>query len=95
MNTTVSTELCGPALAGDFRPLTADECALVAGGRSTFGHAMDGFNNGIALGTVSGAALTGATLGATRWGVIGGALGFSWGLGWGVGVSLRWFVYRR
>lgn len=95
MNTTVSTEVCESSFTRGLRPLTADECALVAGGRSTMGHATEGFNTGIAMGTVGGAALTGATMGATRWGVIGGALGFSWGLGWGVGVSLRQFVYRR
>ncbi|MEO0438832.1 MAG: hypothetical protein AAF098_18220 [Pseudomonadota bacterium] len=61
--------------------LTLSEVEKVSGGFSV----MDGFNWGLALGTVGGAVWTGSSIGATRYGIIGGALGFSAGLGWGLG----------
>lgn len=61
--------------------LSLSEVEKVSGGFSV----LDGFNWGLALGTVGGAVWTGSSIGATRFGIIGGALGFSAGLGWGLG----------
>jgi len=64
--------------------LSREELEQVQGG---FGP-KDGFEVGVAVGTVGGAVLTGTLMGASRYGVIGGALGFAGGLGWGIGTYL-------
>ncbi|MFY8297830.1 hypothetical protein AAEU28_03385 [Pseudoalteromonas sp. SS15] len=71
------------------RELNMKEVEQVKGG-----DALEGFNWGVALGTVGGAALTGSSIGATRGGVIGGALGFSFGLGWGIGSAIYTHIIR-
>jgi hypothetical protein len=65
------------------RDLTVSEIGQINGG-----DALSGFNWGVAVGTVGGAAMTGSSIGATRGGIIGGALGFSFGFGYGIGTVM-------
>ncbi|MEM8491459.1 MAG: hypothetical protein AAF756_11630 [Pseudomonadota bacterium] len=69
------------SVVSGLRELSPTHALQVSGGFSV----LEGFNWGVALGTVGGAMWTGSSVGATRYGIIGGMLGLSAGFGWGVG----------